>query len=63
MAKPWHNFTPRKPTKAQTLAARNWQAPLDADATALVRKKPRRFREDAVPELDTTPPCDTEAKE
>lgn len=41
---------PNRPSKTQLNAAKNWQRPLDTDATALVRKKPRRFREDAVPD-------------
>jgi hypothetical protein len=50
MAKPWHNFTPRKPTKAQVLAAQNWQRPLDAPAKVAPKRTRRKMENDELPE-------------
>lgn len=43
---------PSRPTHAMKQAAYNSQRPLGMEAVAYVRKKPVRFREDAVGNLD-----------
>jgi len=52
MTSPWSRKVPNRPTRKAVLAAFNMNRPLNMPEKPLVRKKPRKWVDDTVPEMD-----------